>query len=212
MRASHQENIGGEGVSRVKANFQRIKWGPVENTSHDLGTDLFVQARDTRGFSRGLVVGVQVKTGPSYFERPLSRDGKLRAGGTGKEIGNISKSGLLTVCLICWFFTILIGILIGTSPTGCTSLPTLLCPQGRVARYSCRRRRPLIWSTSMICTLLRVNSGLLLFWRAPRFMVWREAYPRRGFCATHWWLRGWWHQIPTPGKTLRSAQHRGLLY
>ncbi len=77
MRASYQETISGEGVSRAKANFQRIKWGPVENPSHDLGTDLFVQARDTRGFSRGLVIGVQVKTGPSYFGRPRYREGQI---------------------------------------------------------------------------------------------------------------------------------------
>ena len=77
VRASYQEVVGGEGLSRVKANFQRIKWGPVENTSHDLGTDLFVQARDIRGFSRGLVVGVQVKAGASYFERPLRREGRI---------------------------------------------------------------------------------------------------------------------------------------
>lgn len=77
MRASHQESIGGEGISRVKANFQRIKWGPAENPSHDLGTDLFVQAWDAPGFSRGLVIGVQVKAGPSYFERPLNREGQI---------------------------------------------------------------------------------------------------------------------------------------
>ena len=53
MRASYQEQTGGAGVSQVKVKFQKIRWGPVENPSHDLGTDLFVQARDTRGFSRG---------------------------------------------------------------------------------------------------------------------------------------------------------------
>lgn len=48
-------------------NFARIGWGPVPNDRHDLGTDVFVQVRDDRGFSRGLFVGAQVKGGPSYF-------------------------------------------------------------------------------------------------------------------------------------------------
>jgi hypothetical protein len=53
--------------------------GPVPNAQHDLGTDLFVQARDARRFDLGLVVGVQVKAGPSYFADPdLAEDGSLR--------------------------------------------------------------------------------------------------------------------------------------
>ena len=68
MRASEQEQIGGTGVSAVCRDFQAISWGPVRNQEHDLGTDLLVQARDRRRFDRGLVVGVQVKTGPHYFK------------------------------------------------------------------------------------------------------------------------------------------------
>src|SRR6266508_1723082 len=48
--------------------FERIGWGPVRNEAHDLGTDLLVQARDSRRFGRGLIVGVQVKAGPAWFE------------------------------------------------------------------------------------------------------------------------------------------------
>jgi len=48
--------------------FERIGWGPVRNEAHDLGTDLLVQARDSRRFDRGLIVGAQVKAGPTYFE------------------------------------------------------------------------------------------------------------------------------------------------
>ena len=69
MRASDQEQIGGTGVSAVCRDFQAIGWGPVPNQQHDLGTDLLVLARDRRRFDRGLVVGVQVKTGPHYFKR-----------------------------------------------------------------------------------------------------------------------------------------------
>ena len=69
MRASNQELIDGRGVSAVCGDFQAIGWGPVPNQQHDLGTDLLVLARDRRRFDRGLVVGVQVKTGPHYFKQ-----------------------------------------------------------------------------------------------------------------------------------------------
>jgi hypothetical protein len=78
VRASPQEQTGGAGVNDVSANFERINWGPVPNTQHDLGTDLFVQARDARRFDRGLPVGVQVRAGPSYFDQPAyAEDGSL---------------------------------------------------------------------------------------------------------------------------------------
>ncbi len=79
MRASQQELTGGVGVSRVTTDFQLIGWGPVVlNAQHDLGTDLFVQARDARRFDRGLPVGVQVKGGPDYFKDPArAEDGTL---------------------------------------------------------------------------------------------------------------------------------------
>jgi hypothetical protein len=70
VRASPQEQTGGAGVNDVAANFERMNWGPVSNTQHDLGTDLFVQARDARRFDRGLPLGVQVRAGPSYFDQP----------------------------------------------------------------------------------------------------------------------------------------------
>jgi Domain of unknown function (DUF4365) len=67
-------------ISEVTAALQRIGWGPVVlNAQHDLGTDLFVQARDARRFDLGLVVGVQVKAGPSYFDQPVrTEDRSLR--------------------------------------------------------------------------------------------------------------------------------------
>jgi hypothetical protein len=79
VRASRQEQTGAAGVSRVTTDFQLIGWGPVPNAQHDLGTDLLVQARDARGFDRGLPVGVQVKAGPDYFKRPArTEDGSPR--------------------------------------------------------------------------------------------------------------------------------------
>ena len=79
VRASPQEQAGGAGTSEVAAALQRIGWGPVvPNVQHDLGTDLFAQARDARRFDRGLFVGVQVKAGSSYFQqRARAEDGSL---------------------------------------------------------------------------------------------------------------------------------------
>jgi len=79
MRASRQEQTGGAGVSEVSAAFERIGWGIIANTRHDLGTDLFGMARDRRLWDLGLLVGVQVKAGASYFSEPeLDKSGALR--------------------------------------------------------------------------------------------------------------------------------------
>lgn len=80
VRASPQEQTGAAGANEVSSDFERIGWGPVKNPEHDLGTDLFVMARDARRFDLGLVVGVQVKAGPSHFKRPARDE-------TGAECG-----------------------------------------------------------------------------------------------------------------------------
>lgn len=74
MRAPTSDLTGGRGVSEVKAEFQAMGWAPIENTDHDYGTDLFVQALDERHFDLGVLVGVQVKTGPSFFDEPRRDD------------------------------------------------------------------------------------------------------------------------------------------
>jgi hypothetical protein len=79
MRASRQEQTGGIGQNEVAANFERLGWGPVPNPYHDVGTDLFLQVRDERGVDLGLIVGAQVKSGPSAFDEPR-REGDELAG------------------------------------------------------------------------------------------------------------------------------------
>lgn len=62
----------------MSAAFERLGWGVAENARHDLGTDLFVLARDERLFDLGLVVGIQVKAGQlggRYFREPVRDDG-----------------------------------------------------------------------------------------------------------------------------------------
>jgi hypothetical protein len=72
MRASTQEQTGSAGVARVMADFTDLAWGPVENSRHDLGIDLFLQVRDERRFDRTVLVTAQVKAGSSYFSEPVT--------------------------------------------------------------------------------------------------------------------------------------------
>lgn len=75
VRAPAEEQVGSTGATLVKAAFERLGWGVAVNPEHDLGTDLFVMARDERRFDLGQVVGVQVKAGrKKYFKHP-SRSG-----------------------------------------------------------------------------------------------------------------------------------------
>jgi Domain of unknown function (DUF4365) len=74
-RAAPTERTGTLGTTEVIAAFERIGWGPVRNDWHDLGIDLFVQARDPRRFDRGLVIAAQVKSGPSAFDEPTIENG-----------------------------------------------------------------------------------------------------------------------------------------
>ncbi len=75
MRASPQGQSGPQGQSEVKAEFEALGWGPLVNPEHDLGTDLYCQVRDRRRFDLGLFVGVQVKSGPSYFKEAVVAEG-----------------------------------------------------------------------------------------------------------------------------------------
>ncbi len=87
MRSSEQERIGSAGVSATCSLFERIGWAPVRNDAHDLGTDLLVAARDPRRFERGVVVGVQVKTGKKYFRKKRRTSSGERKGWWYSESG-----------------------------------------------------------------------------------------------------------------------------
>ncbi|WP_392452711.1 DUF4365 domain-containing protein [Corynebacterium dentalis] len=70
MRAPKNEAIGTAGQSFVKGEFEELGWGAVLNPEHDLGTDLWLMARDENRFDLGALVGAQVKAGESYFKSP----------------------------------------------------------------------------------------------------------------------------------------------
>lgn len=67
MQAPRTEATGTSGQSFVKAEFEEFGWGALPNAEHDLGTDLFLMARDAKRFDLGLLIGAQVKNGSSYF-------------------------------------------------------------------------------------------------------------------------------------------------
>lgn len=69
MRASSRDVTGNVGETEVTAKFERLGWGVAPNPRHDLGTDLWLMARDKRLFDLGLVVGAQVKSGRSWFSK-----------------------------------------------------------------------------------------------------------------------------------------------
>lgn len=77
MRAGKQERTATAGESAVVTQFEKLEWGVSRNPDHDLGTDLWLMARDRRRFDLGLLVGAQVKTsddpGPAskYFKEPV---------------------------------------------------------------------------------------------------------------------------------------------
>ena len=83
----------------MAADFEDLGWGPVANTNHDLGTDLFVQARDYRGFHRGLFIGVQVKSGSSYFKPEVSDKSGQRVGWYYRESDADHFDDWVTHCL-----------------------------------------------------------------------------------------------------------------
>lgn len=67
----------------MSAQFEAMNWGVASNPYHDLGTDLWLMARDDRRFDLGLLVGAQVKTSKTklttskYFKEPQREHGKV---------------------------------------------------------------------------------------------------------------------------------------
>lgn len=78
MRAPKNNPKGTAGQSHVKGEFEELGWGAVLNSDHDVGTDLWLMARDSRRFDLQALVGAQVKSGPSFFKKEVvDEHGKL---------------------------------------------------------------------------------------------------------------------------------------
>lgn len=81
MRASTRGQTGAVGETAVMLQFERLGWGVAPNpTKHDLGTDLWLDARDERLFALGALVGAQVKSGNSWFTSPSHNEEKELVG------------------------------------------------------------------------------------------------------------------------------------
>ncbi len=75
MKQSPSAQLGQIGEGFVSLFFNVIGWGPATIGGHDLGTDLFVQLRDEAMNDLGLVIGIQVKAGNSWFNSPATEGG-----------------------------------------------------------------------------------------------------------------------------------------
>lgn len=75
-RAPRNSAKGTSGQSFVKGQFEELGWGAVPNPEHDLGTDLFMMARDARRFDLGALVGAQVKNWALEFDSPEIHEGR----------------------------------------------------------------------------------------------------------------------------------------
>lgn len=76
MRAPATEGTGTSGQSYIKAVLEEMGWAVVANPEHDLGTDLWVNPRDARRVDLGLMLGLQVKNGESWFSEPGEEAGE----------------------------------------------------------------------------------------------------------------------------------------
>ncbi|WP_162245407.1 MULTISPECIES: DUF4365 domain-containing protein [unclassified Rhodococcus (in: high G+C Gram-positive bacteria)] len=66
---------GSAGELAVAQQFVALGWGVAPNpTEHDLGTDLWVAARDSRRWDLGSLLGVQVKSGITQFYSTARND------------------------------------------------------------------------------------------------------------------------------------------
>lgn len=68
--------LGEFGEDAAATFFSRIGWGPLRTGRHDLGTDIFVQLRTDELVDLRMLLGVQVKTGQTWFTAPATVDGR----------------------------------------------------------------------------------------------------------------------------------------
>jgi hypothetical protein len=73
MRAGQSALTGAEGQTAVERQFIHLNWGVSRNpTEHDLGTDLWLMARDVRRFDLGALIGAG-KDGSLFFQSSRTR-------------------------------------------------------------------------------------------------------------------------------------------
>jgi Domain of unknown function (DUF4365) len=78
MKGSGSEKTERLGIQAVSTAFIEIDWAVLENTGHDIGTDLLLLARDEAMFELGVYIGAQVKSGASWFREKYREDGAVK--------------------------------------------------------------------------------------------------------------------------------------
>ena len=73
----NSRSLGHAGETQLSSILELFDWGPVSTGKHDSGTDLFVQVREPDLFDGEAVLGVQVKTGASYFREQSKKNGDI---------------------------------------------------------------------------------------------------------------------------------------
>lgn len=68
--------LGEFGEDSAAAFFSMIGWGPLRTGRQDLGTDIFVQLRTDELVDLRMLLGVQVKTGATWFREPATSGGR----------------------------------------------------------------------------------------------------------------------------------------
>lgn len=76
MQQPLRRQLGATGEAAVDLFFKDLGWGPLSTGDQDLGTDLFVQIRDAALSDLTLMIGVQIKTGNSWFGTPGELSGQ----------------------------------------------------------------------------------------------------------------------------------------
>lgn len=76
MQQPATRQLGATGEAAVDLFFKDLGWGPLSTGDQDLGTDLLVQIRDEDLRDLTLMIGVQVKTGDSWFSVPGEFNGR----------------------------------------------------------------------------------------------------------------------------------------
>ncbi|MDQ4500754.1 DUF4365 domain-containing protein [Sinomonas sp. ASV322] len=76
MRQPPSVQLGEFGEDQAVAFFSGIGWGPLKTHKHDLGTDLFIQLRADDLTDLRMLLGAQVKTGPTSFREPGVVEGR----------------------------------------------------------------------------------------------------------------------------------------
>ena len=75
-RLSRSHTVGNTGLFAVMEAFSRIGWGVTPNAESDAGTDVWATATDENRDLLRRVVGIQVKTGPTYFRESTEEEGE----------------------------------------------------------------------------------------------------------------------------------------